>query len=180
MIILETSLGLIKIELDFDRTPKTSKNFLDYALESFYVGTLFHRVISGFMIQGGGLDGNMRDKLTKTPIENEANQGSKNVRGSIAMARSDAPHSATSQFFINLKDNNFLDFQQKTPQNWGYCVFGTVIAGMEVVDAIAAVPVKKSGYHESVPETPVVICAVTVDKTVLPEAIEAKHVSGDL
>lgn len=162
-IIMETSLGTIRLELDDEKAPITVKNFVDYALSGHYDGTIFHRVIDGFMIQGGGFDRNMNQKETREPIKNEAMNGLKNKRGTIAMARTMVVDSATSQFFINLVDNDFLDFSIPTPQGFGYAVFGKVIDGMNIVDNIAKVPTGSSGYHQNVPETPVVIKKVIVE-----------------
>ena len=139
-VVIKTSKGDITVKLDADKAPLTVQNFLDYVDSGFYAGTIFHRVINGFMIQGGGLDRQMRQKATKKPIPNEAANGLKNKRGTIAMARTMIVDSATSQFFINVVDNGFLDFRAPTPQAYGYCVFGEVVDGMDVVDAIKAVP----------------------------------------
>lgn len=142
MITLHTNFGDIKIELNFEKAPITAKNFEDYAKEGFYNGTIFHRVIDGFMIQGGGMTAGMAEKPTKDPIQNEANNGLSNKRGTIAMARTSDPHSASSQFFINVADNTFLDYRSKemfgrsVVQDWGYAVFGEVVEGMDVVDKI--------------------------------------------
>jgi peptidyl-prolyl cis-trans isomerase B (cyclophilin B) len=157
MITLHTSHGVITLELDAERAPKTVANFLAYAKAGHYDGTIFHRVIPGFMIQGGGFDAGMKQKPTREPIRNEADNGLHNEEGTIAMARTSDPHSATSQFFINLKDNDFLDHAAETPQGWGYCVFGTVTGGMDVVKAIARVKTGRSGPHADVPVEPVVI-----------------------
>lgn len=139
-VLLETTQGNITLELDAERAPKTVANFLHYVDDGFYAATVFHRVISNFMIQGGGFTSDMQQKVTKDPIENEAKNGLKNARGTIAMARTSDPHSASSQFFINLVDNQFLDFRSEDLSGWGYTVFGHVIAGMETVDKIAALP----------------------------------------
>jgi cyclophilin family peptidyl-prolyl cis-trans isomerase len=159
---METSVGTITIELFPDKAPATVKNFLGYADEGFYNGTVFHRVIPGFMIQGGGYTPQMQEKPTHAPIKNEADNGLKNDRGTIAMARTSEPNSATSQFFINLKSNDFLNHTGKSLRGWGYAVFGKVISGMDVVDKIAAVT---TGTHpkglKDVPKTPVVIEKVT-------------------
>lgn len=160
---METSMGTIRLELDDEKAPITVKNFIDYAQSGHYNGTIFHRVIDGFMIQGGGFDRNMNQKATREPIKNEAMNGLKNKRGTIAMARTMVVDSATSQFFINLVDNDFLDFSMPTPQGFGYAVFGKVIDGMEIVDNIAKVPTGFAGYHQNVPETPVVIKKVIVE-----------------
>lgn len=159
---IETDLGAIEIELDEKKAPATVKNFVDYAKSGHYNGTIFHRVIDGFMIQGGGFTPDMDQKPTKAPIRNEAMNGLKNARGTIAMARTMVVDSATSQFFINLVDNDFLDFQNPTPQGFGYAVFGAVTDGMEVVDAIAKVSTGFAGPHQNVPEKPIVIKRISV------------------
>lgn len=165
MLVIKTNLGEIKIELDEEKTPKTAKNFLRYVNEGFFNGTLFHRVIKGFMIQGGALLSDMsRQKGAHEPIQNEADLGGKNVRGSIAMARTNDPHSATSQFFINLVDNNFLNYRQKSNDGWGYCVFGKVVDGMNVVDKIADVKTTSLRGYQDVPVDDVVIESVEVVK----------------
>ena len=156
-VTLDTSHGNIVIELDAEKAPKTVENFIRYVNDGFFDGTLFHRVIPGFMIQGGGFLPDMIQKYTEDPIENEATNGLPNNRGSIAMARTNDPHSATSQFFINLKDNDFLNHTSPSPQGWGYCVFGTVTDGMETVDAIAGVQTGNRGGHGDVPVEDVVI-----------------------
>lgn len=157
MIIFHTNHGAIHIELDEKNAPKTSANFLNYAKEGFYDNTIFHRVINNFMIQGGGFDNKMTQKKTNATIENEANNGLKNVRGSIAMARTSDPHSASAQFFINVADNAFLNHRNQTTDGWGYCVFGQVVQGLEVVDAIKAVKTTSKAGHQDVPETDVII-----------------------
>lgn len=162
MIDLHTSLGVIGIELDHERAPKTAANFLQYARDGFYDGTLFHRVIPNFMIQGGGLEPDMNQKPTRDQIRNEAENGLKNVVGSIAMARTSDPHSASSQFFINLKDNDFLDHRAPTSQGWGYCVFGRVATGMDVVEAIARVATTSKRGHQDVPVEDVTIVKTEV------------------
>lgn len=162
MITLHTNHGDIVIELDFEKAPKTSENFLAYAKEGFYEGTIFHRVINGFMIQGGGFDKNMSQKKTKAAIENEADNGLKNDCYTLAMARTMDPHSATAQFFINVKNNDFLNYTAKNSQGWGYAVFGKVTAGTEVVDKIKAVKTGRSGMHQDVPVEAVIIEKVTV------------------
>jgi cyclophilin family peptidyl-prolyl cis-trans isomerase len=159
---IETTMGTITLVLDSEKAPETTANFVRYAQEGFYDGTIFHRVIDGFMIQGGGFTKEMNQKQTREPIRNEAQNGLKNARGTIAMARTMVVDSATSQFFINLVDNDFLDFSSPTPQGFGYAVFGKVTDGMEVVDAIAKVKTGFAGPHQNVPETPVVIRKVTV------------------
>lgn len=157
MITLQTSLGEITLELDHERAPKTAQNFLEYVNSGFYDGTIFHRVIDGFMIQGGGFDADMAQKKTGQPVENEADNGLKNVFGTVAMARTNDPHSATAQFFINVKDNDFLDHRSKTPQGWGYAVFGKVVAGEDVLHKIRQVKTGSRGGHQDVPVEPVLI-----------------------
>ncbi len=157
MIKLHTTLGTITLELDQARAPATAANFLQYARDGFYDGTLFHRVIANFMIQGGGMEAGMKQKTTRSPIRNEADNGLKNQKGSIAMARTNDPHSATAQFFINLKDNDFLDFRAANSQGWGYCVFGRVTEGMDVVGSIAKVATTSRRGHQDVPADDVVI-----------------------
>ena len=159
---LQTSQGTIVIALDAAKAPKTVENFLGYVRDGHYDGTIFHRVIPGFMIQGGGFDSGMDQKPTGAPIENEADNGLSNRRGTIAMARTGNPHSATAQFFVNLVDNGPLDHTGKTPQGWGYTVFGEVVEGMDVVDKIAKVPTGNAGPHQNVPRQPVVIEKATV------------------
>jgi len=154
---LTTSLGPVVIQLNAEKAPLTVANFLRYVNEGFYNGTIFHRVIPGFMAQGGGFDSSFNQKNTHDPIENEANNGLKNKRGSIAMARTNAPHSATAQFFINYKDNSFLDHTSPSPSGWGYAVFGDVVEGMDVVDAMAKQPTGNRGMHQDVPKTDIVI-----------------------
>ncbi len=162
MVIMKTTFGEIRLELDAQKAPKTVANFLDYAREGFYDGTIFHRVIDNFMIQGGGFDADMRQKSTGAPIENEADNGLRNDFGTIAMARTMDPHSATAQFFINVKDNDFLNHSGKNPQGWGYAVFGKVTGGSEVLDKIRAVPTTSRGGHQDVPADPVIIESVEV------------------
>lgn len=164
MITLQTNYGNITLELDFVNTPKTAQNFLDYAKEGFYDGTIFHRVINGFMIQGGGFDASMQQKTTKPTIENEASKTLTNARGTIAMARTSDPHSATAQFFINVSDNNFLNHSAQSSSGWGYCVFGKVTAGMDVVDKIKAVTTTSRAGHQDVPVETVVIEKVLIDE----------------
>lgn len=164
MITLHTNHGDIKIELDFTNTPETAKNFHEYAKNGHYDKTIFHRVIKNFMIQGGGFDEKMQQKKTNPPIKNEANKGKKNVRGSIAMARTSDPHSASAQFFINVVDNNFLDFKSEDMNGWGYCVFGQVTDGMDVVDKIKNVSTTSRNGHQDVPSDNVVIESVTVSE----------------
>ena len=162
MVKMDTNHGTIMLELDAENAPNTVANFLTYAKEGFYDGTIFHRVISNFMIQGGGFTEDMNQKTTHDPIQNEANNGLKNDNGAIAMARTGDPHSATAQFFINVKDNDFLNFSSETPQGWGYAVFGKVIEGMDVVEKIKAVPTTTKGPYQDVPSETVVIEKVTV------------------
>ncbi|MBI3147203.1 MAG: peptidyl-prolyl cis-trans isomerase [Betaproteobacteria bacterium] len=151
MVILHTSLGDITLELDTEKAPLTVQNFLDYVREGHYDNTVFHRVIDNFMIQGGGFAPGMRQKPTRATIANEAQNGLKNHRYTIAMARTPDPHSASSQFFINVADNAFLDFRNATPQGWGYCVFGKVTAGMDVIDQIRGVKTGSRSGHQDVP-----------------------------
>lgn len=162
MITMKTNYGDITIELDTKNTPKTAENFLQYVKNGFYDGTIFHRVIDGFMIQGGGFDGHMSQKNTGSPIQNEANKGGTNKRGTIAMARTNDPHSATAQFFINVVDNDFLNFKSETGNGWGYCVFGNVTSGMETVDKIKKVATGNKSGHQNVPTENVVIEKVVV------------------
>jgi peptidyl-prolyl cis-trans isomerase B (cyclophilin B) len=161
-VLFSTSLGDFTLELDGAKAPVSTKNFLSYVASKFYDGVIFHRVIAGFMVQCGGFTADMRQKTTERPIANEANNGLKNERGTIAMARTTDPTSATSQFFINLVDNKFLNFTAETPQGWGYAVFGKVTEGMEVVDAIAKVRTGSHGPHQDVPVEPVVINSATL------------------
>lgn len=156
-VILHTSLGDIHIELDHENTPKSAASFEHYAKDGFYDGTIFHRVIDGFMVQGGGMTEDMSSKDTQDPIENEADKGGENVRGSVALARTSDPHSATSQFFINVTDNAFLNHKSKDPHGWGYCVFGRVTQGMDVVDQIKAQETTHRLGHDDVPVNPIVI-----------------------
>lgn len=156
-VLLETTSGDILLELYPEKAPKTVENFLKYVDEGFYDNTIFHRVIPGFMIQGGGMDAKMKEKPTHAAIKNEADNGLKNERGAIAMARTTDPHSATAQFFINHADNDFLDHREPTLDGWGYAVFGKVIDGMDVVDKIAKVKTKTAGMHENVPTDMVLI-----------------------
>lgn len=162
---LDTSLGPITLELADDKAPKTVANFLTYARDGFYNGTIFHRVIPTFMIQGGGFTANFQQKATRAPVGNEADNGLKNRRGAVAMARTNDPQSATAQFFINVQDNPMLDYRSSTPQGWGYAVFGQVIDGMEVVDQIRRAPTGPGGpggQFSDVPQTPIIIQSVTV------------------
>ncbi|RJR44298.1 MAG: peptidyl-prolyl cis-trans isomerase [Desulfobacteraceae bacterium] len=160
-VVMETSKGKIVLELYPEKAPRTVENFISYVKGGSYDATIFHRVIKGFMIQGGGFDPAMAGKPTKAPIQNEADNGLKNDRGTIAMARTNDPHSATAQFFINLVDNDFLNHKGKNPQGWGYAVFGKVTEGMDVVDSIANVKTGSKGPFADVPVEPVVIQKVT-------------------
>jgi peptidyl-prolyl cis-trans isomerase B (cyclophilin B) len=162
MVIIRTTFGEIKLELDAEKAPKTVANFLNYAREGFYDGTIFHRVIDNFMIQGGGFDTDMQQKAPGKPIENEADNGLKNDFGTIAMARTNDPHSATAQFFINVKDNDFLNHSGKNAQGWGYAVFGKVTEGTEVLDKIRAVRTSSRKGHQDVPTDPVIIETVLI------------------
>ncbi|HBB52625.1 MAG TPA: peptidylprolyl isomerase [Legionellales bacterium] len=157
MILLKTSKGDIKIQLDEKNTPVTAQNFVNYVQDKFYDDTIFHRVINGFMIQGGGFNPKMQQKGTQKSIQNEAKSAKPNKRGTLAMARTNDPHSATAQFFINLVDNDFLNFSGENLQGWGYCVFGEVVEGMDVVDAIAKVKTGAMNGHGDVPVENVVI-----------------------
>lgn len=160
MIIMETSMGTMKIELFEDKAPLTCANFLQYVRDGFYDQTIFHRVIPNFVLQGGGMTETMREKETGQPVKNEADNGLKNVRGSLSMARTQVVDSATSQFFINLRDNAFLDHGAR---DFGYAVFARVIEGLEVMDAIAAVPTGNFGFHQDVPKEPVIITRMHVE-----------------
>ncbi|MCA3221160.1 MAG: peptidyl-prolyl cis-trans isomerase [Burkholderiales bacterium] len=157
MVRLHTSLGVITLELDAGKAPKTVANFLAYVKAGHYDNTVFHRVINGFMVQGGGFEPGMRQKPTQAPIENEAGNGLKNDRYTVAMARTSDPHSATAQFFINVADNAFLNHSAPTAQGWGYCVFGKVVEGHDVVDQIKGVATTRLGMHQDVPQQDVVI-----------------------
>jgi peptidyl-prolyl cis-trans isomerase B (cyclophilin B) len=157
MIKLTTNHGIIALELNAEKAPKTVANFLAYVEAGHYDNTVFHRVIKNFMIQGGGFEPNMNQKPCKAPVENEAANGLKNKRGTIAMARTNDPHSATAQFFINTVDNDFLDFKSPSGQGWGYCVFGEVVEGLDVVDKIRAVKTGNKGFHQDVPVEDVII-----------------------
>jgi len=161
-VLMTTTVGPITLELDADNAPKTVENFLSYVSSGFYDGTIFHRVIDNFMIQGGGFDAEMSQKETEAPIENEANNGLKNLRGSIAMARTQDPHSATAQFFINVKDNDFLNHTGENMQGWGYAVFGKVAEGEDVLDKIRCVQTGSSAGHQDVPVEPIIIESVTI------------------
>lgn len=162
MITLHTNFGDIQITTFADKAPKTVENFIQYCQDGFYDNTIFHRVIKGFMIQGGGFTADMDQKSNNAAIENEADNGLKNTRGTLAMARTNDPHSATSQFFINLVDNSFLDFTAANMQGYGYCVFAEVTAGMDVVDKIKDVKTSRHGMHQDVPVEPVIITHVTI------------------
>jgi peptidyl-prolyl cis-trans isomerase B (cyclophilin B) len=162
MIHLQTNHGDITIELDIENTPKTAENFLSYVKNGFYDSTIFHRVISNFMIQGGGFDATMNQKHVNKTIENEADKGQANKRGTVAMARTSDPHSASTQFFINVKDNDFLNFKSKSGDGWGYCVFGKVVSGMEIVDKITMVSTGQRAGHQDVPMNDVILEKVTV------------------
>ncbi|QSX34893.1 peptidyl-prolyl cis-trans isomerase [Shewanella avicenniae] len=164
MITLHTNHGDIKLALDTEKAPETAANFLQYAEEGFYNGTIFHRVIDGFMIQGGGFTKDMQQKPTNTPVKNEANNGLSNKVGAIAMARTQDPHSATAQFFINVNNNTFLDFKSESIQGWGYCVFGEVVEGMDVVNKIKDVATGNRGMHQDVPLEAVVIEKVSISE----------------
>lgn len=164
MVILKTSMGDITIELDAEKAPVTVANFLEYVNSGFYSNTIFHRVIKGFMIQGGGFEPGMSQKASNDEIQNEANNGLENEHYTLAMARTNEPHSASNQFFINTKNNSFLNFSSETPQGWGYCVFGKVTAGQDVVDAIEDVATGSSGYHQDVPTEDVIIISAEVSE----------------
>ena len=162
MVIIHTTFGDIKLELDAEKAPKTVANFLNYAGEGYYDGTIFHRVIDNFMIQGGGFDTDMQQQACGDPVDNEADNGLKNDFGTVAMARTTDPHSATAQFFINVKDNDFLNHSGKNMQGWGYTVFGKVIEGSEVLDKIRAVATGSSNGHQDVPVDPIIIETVQI------------------
>lgn len=164
IVVLETSKGNIRIELDADKAPITTKNFLDYVRDKHYDGLIFHRVIQGFMIQGGGMDAQMREKKNRAPIKNEAANGLKNDVGTVAMARTNVVDSATSQFFINVKDNDFLNHRSTAPAEFGYAVFGRVIDGMDVVQSIEKVKTGNKGFHQDVPVDAIVINAARVEE----------------
>ena len=157
MIILITNYGPINLELDFDKAPKSAANFLYYTKQNFYDGTIFHRVVNDFMIQGGGFEPYMQKKLNGDPIENEADNGLSNLTGTVAMARTSDPHSATSQFFINVSDNHFLDHRNKTDVGWGYAVFGRVVEGMDVVNKIKGCETTSRSGHQDVPVVEIII-----------------------
>jgi peptidyl-prolyl cis-trans isomerase B (cyclophilin B) len=161
-VLMTTTVGPITLELDADSAPKTVENFLSYVSSGFYDGTIFHRVIDNFMIQGGGFDADMGQKATEAPIENEANNGLTNLRGTIAMARTQDPHSATAQFFINVNDNDFLNHTGENMQGWGYAVFGKVAEGEDVLDKIRCVQTGSQAGHQDVPVEPIIIESVTI------------------
>lgn len=161
-ILMTTTLGPMTLELDADNAPTTVENFLSYVSNSFYDGTIFHRVINNFMVQGGGFTADMEQKATQAPIENEANNGLKNARGTIAMARTQDPHSATAQFFINVQDNDFLNHTGENMQGWGYAVFGKVTDGEDVLDKIRCAQTGNQAGHQDVPVEPIIIESVTV------------------
>lgn len=163
MVKLETNFGNILIELDEENTPKTAANFLKYVQDGFYNGVIFHRIIKGFMVQAGGFKSGMVSKKSGESIMNEADKGGKNIRGSIAMARTNDPHSAAAQFFINAVDNDFLNFKSKSADGWGYCVFGQVVEGMDIVDQISKVKTTTKAGHRDVPEEEVVIKQATIE-----------------
>ncbi|HEK1041503.1 TPA: peptidylprolyl isomerase B [Proteus mirabilis] len=164
MVTFHTNYGDIVIKTFADKAPATVENFLDYCKEGFYDNTIFHRVINGFMIQGGGFEPGMKQKETKAPVRNEANNDLANNRGTLAMARTNDPHSATAQFFINVADNDFLNFRAENANGWGYCVFAEVVEGMDVVDKIKAVSTGRSGFHQDVPREDIIINSVTVSE----------------
>ena len=161
-VILNTTLGAIKLELNAEKAPLTVANFVEYVKSGHYNGKIFHRVINDFMIQGGGMDVNMKESNTREQIKNEANNGLKNDKYTIAMARTSQPHSATAQFFINVKNNSFLNFTSESSQGWGYCVFGKVVEGTEVVDKIKKVATGTKGFHQDVPTEDVIITQAEV------------------
>lgn len=163
-VTLETTMGLVTIELDEQAAPETTANFIQYVEDDFYRGTIFHRVIDGFMVQGGGLDADMNNKPTRAPIKNEANNGLSNETGTVAMARTGDPHSATAQFFINVQDNHFLNHKNETPDGWGYCVFGRVVSGMETVNAIKGVATTAKGPMRDVPSEVIEITGTRLER----------------
>ncbi|MDR2689017.1 MAG: peptidyl-prolyl cis-trans isomerase [Azoarcus sp.] len=175
---LQTTLGNIVIEVDDDKAPKSAANFLQYVKDGHYDGTVFHRVIPGFMVQGGGFDASLTQKPTRPPIENEARNGLKNLPGTVAMARTNAPHSATSQFFINLVANSFLDdpsSRDPSRDQWGYAVFGKVVKGMDIVEKIASQPTHTTGFHQNVPVTAIVIQSARIlEETPAPAESQGK------
>ena len=157
MVVLKTNHGDIKLALDAENAPATVANFIQYVRDGHYDNTVFHRVIDGFMVQGGGMEPGMKQKPTRAAVANEATNGLKNKKYTVAMARTSEPHSATAQFFINVADNDFLDYKSPSANGWGYCVFGKVVEGQDVVDKIRAVPTGNSGFHQNVPKEDVVI-----------------------
>jgi peptidyl-prolyl cis-trans isomerase B (cyclophilin B) len=161
-VTIATTVGQMTLELDADNAPKTVENFLSYASSGFYDGTIFHRVINNFMIQGGGFTTDMEQKPTQAPVDNEANNGLKNERGTIAMARTQDPHSATAQFFINVQDNDFLNHTGENMQGWGYTVFGKITQGEDVLDKIRCVQTGSQGGHQDVPTEPIIIESISV------------------
>jgi peptidylprolyl isomerase/peptidyl-prolyl cis-trans isomerase B (cyclophilin B) len=171
-VLIETSQGNIVVELFPGNAPQSVGNFLNYAQSGFYDGLIFHRVIPGFMVQGGGMTPGMTEKPNNAPIQNEADNGLKNLRGTLAMARTMDPHSASSQFFINVADNAFLNHRGKSVEGWGYAVFGQVVDGMDVVDAIVAVPRGRTGPHDDMPKTPVLMQRVSVLPVAAPPAAQ--------
>ena len=164
MIILMTNYGPINLELDFDKAPKSATNFLHYTKQNFYDGTIFHRVVNDFMIQGGGFESDMQKKPNGDPIENEADNGLSNLTGTVAMARTSDPHSATSQFFINVSDNHFLDHRNKTDVGWGYAVFGRVVEGMDVVNKIKGCETTSRSGHQDVPVVEIIIESAEINQ----------------
>ncbi|MDB9706414.1 peptidylprolyl isomerase [Porticoccaceae bacterium] len=169
MITLRTTQGDISIELDFDKAPNTAANYLQYARDGFYNGTIFHRVIPGFMVQGGGMDAEMNEKESRESIENEADNGLANEIGTLAMARTSDPHSASSQFFINVSNNSFLNHSGKNSQSWGYAVFGKVVEGMDVVNAITEMETGSAGHHQDVP-----VETIEITETLISDAYSDK------
>ena len=163
VVTLDTTLGQIRVQLDPERAPISTENFLEYVRAGHYDGTIFHRVIPGFMVQGGGMSADMKERSNRAPIKNEAGNGLKNERGTLAMARTQVVDSATSQFFINVANNEFLNHQNETARGYGYAVFGKVIEGMDVVDKIVSVPRGRKGFHDDVPNEPVVIRSARVE-----------------
>ena len=161
-VTIATTVGQMTLELDADNAPKTVENFLSYASSGFYDGTIFHRIINNFMIQGGGFTTDMEQKPTQAPVDNEANNGLKNERGTIAMARTQDPHSATAQFFINVQDNDFLNHTGENMQGWGYTVFGKITQGEDVLDKIRCVQTGSQGGHQDVPTEPIIIESISV------------------
>ena len=164
MIILITNYGPINLELDFDKAPKSATNFLHYTKQNFYDGTIFHRVVNDFMIQGGGFESDMQKKPNGDPIENEADNGLSNLTGTVAMARTSDPHSATSQFFINVSDNHFLDHRNKTDVGWGYAVFGRVVEGMDVINKMKGCETTSRSGHQDVPVVEVIIESAEINQ----------------